>query len=91
MSRTVRGFSTAWLQPEGTGEPETNPTNPWQRNSQFPYMPKSCYNLDIDYEGSESKNEPFAQEEKEENSDAKYSKMEIPHHGTLGSSMYIEN
>ena len=35
------------------------------------------YDPNINYEESESKNEPLAQEEKEENSDAEYVNMEI--------------
>ena len=40
-------------------------------------------NQDIDYEGSEPDNEPIAQEEKEEDPNAQYENMMIPHAGTF--------
>ena len=75
MARLVRGYTTS--QPlEGTGEPETNPSDPQQEEQPDATEGKVIvdYNLDVNYVGSESKNEPGAQEEKEENS----KNMEIP-------------
>ena len=45
------------------------------------------YHLNINYEGSESKNEPVTYEEKEENSDAEFACMEMPHEGTFHQRM----
>ena len=45
------------------------------------------YNPDIDYEGPEPENEPVAQEEKEENFNAVFAKMEIPKAGTFYQMM----
>ena len=66
MARTMRGCPTARSQPEGTEEPETNPTVPQQ-----PKQPNATeskvivhYGLGIYYEGSKPENEPDAQEEK---------------------------
>ena len=41
------------------------------------------YNLDIDYEGSEPKVDPFAQEQRKVDPDAGYAKMIMPRNGTL--------
>ena len=45
------------------------------------------YNSDVDYKVSKPKNEPCAQEEKEENSDAHYVNMEISRKGTFCQRM----
>ena len=67
MARTMRGHLTAPLQPEGTEEPETNPSV-----SQWEEQPHTAegkvivdYDLYIDYDESEPKNEPVTQKEKE--------------------------
>ena len=44
----------------------------------MPHKAKSQYDPYVDYEVSEPKIQPVAQEEKEENSDAEYANMEIP-------------
>ena len=59
-----------------------------RRNSQKLQMAVTAdYNLDIDYVGSEPENEPDVQEEKEENSDAEYTKVKIPCDGTFHQRM----
>ena len=75
----MRGHPTSWP-PEGTDESKTNPSVLQQEE-----QPDSAegevivdYDLDIDCEGSKQKNEPIAQEEQQENSDAEYANMEIP-------------
>ena len=71
MTRTMRRHQTAWLQPESAEEIETNPSVP--KKEEQPNATKGKvlvdYNPDIDYPGLELKNEPDAQEEKEENTD----------------------
>ena len=60
-------------------EPETSPSVPQQEEQPDATEGKVIvdYDLDIDYYGSASKNEPVTQEEKEENSDAEYTNVEI--------------
>ena len=55
MARTVRVCSTAWLQPEGTEEPETNPSVHWQEEQPDATESKVTADDDphVDYEGSE--------------------------------------
>ena len=77
MARPVRGSPTS-QPPEGTGEHETNPSVPQQKEQPDAAEGKVIdYNLDLDYEGSESENEQAAQEEQEENSDAEYANINI--------------
>ena len=45
------------------------------------------YNADEDYEGSELKNEPVTQEQREVDPDAEYAKREMPQNGTLHQRM----
>ena len=89
MARPMRGCPTARLQLEDDEEPETNPSVPHQEVQPDAAGGKviADYNLDIDYEGSEPKNEPVAQEEKEENSNAEYENMEIPQARTFYQRM----
>ena len=72
LARTLRGHLTAWLQPQGTREPETNHSVPQQEEQPDATEGKviADYGLDINYEGSEPKIELDVQAEKEENSDA---------------------
>ena len=93
MVRIMRGYPTAWSQPEGAEGPETNAIIPQQE-----YQPDTTegkviadYGLDIEYEGSEPKNEPDVQEEKEENSDAEYVNMEVPCDETFCQRMMPHN
>ena len=75
------GCLTARLQLEGAEDSKTNPSIPQQKEHPNAAEEEviADYKLDIDYEGSEPKVEPNAQEEKEENSDPEYATMEIPH------------
>ena len=69
-----------WSQQEGAEEPETNPSVPQQEEQPDASEGKviADYDPDVDYEGSEPKNEPVTQEEKEEDPDKKDAFMEIP-------------
>ena len=69
MARTLRGCPTAWLQPEGIKEPETNPSAPQQEDQTGIKYDKVVADNELDI----SKNEPVAQEE-EENSNTDYAK-----------------
>ena len=84
MARLVRGCPTP--QPsEGAGEPETNSSVPQQEEQPDASEGKVIvdYDLHIDYERSDPKNEPVAQEKKDENSDAEYANMEVSQAGTF--------
>ena len=75
----MRGCQAPWP-PEGTGQPETNDSVS-QQDEQPNTTKKEVivdYNQDIDCEGSGPKNEPVAQDWKEQNSDAECANMEIP-------------
>ena len=76
----MRGHPTIWLQSEGKEEPETNPSVPQQEEQPDATEGNDIveYDPDIDYEGSEPKNEWVAQEQKEKDPGAKYAKMELP-------------
>ena len=89
MARLVKGHRTAWLQPEGKEEPETNPTVSQHEVQSDTTEGKviADYNSDVNYEGSEPEDEPVAQEEKEGNSDAEYANMEISYAGTFCQRM----
>ena len=80
MARLVRGRPTARLQKEGTEEPEQDPQ---QEDKPDAAEDKHIvdYDLDVDYEGSEPKVEPVAQEQSEVYPDTEYAKMEIPEVG----------
>ena len=69
----------------GSPVTKTNPSVPQQEEHTDTAEGKviADYDPHVDYERSESRNEPDAQGEKEENSDAEYMKMEIPHAGTF--------
>ena len=71
MARTVRGLPTAWSQSEYAEETEINPSVPQQEKQSDVTEGKVIVDCgpDVDYEWSEPKIEPDAQEEKEENSD----------------------
>ena len=56
MARPVRGLPTPWP-PEGAGELETQP-------DAGEVKVLVDYNPEVDYEGSESKNEPVAQKKR---------------------------
>ena len=45
------------------------------------------YNIDIDYEGSEPKNGPDAQEKKERDSDTEYAEIKVSCSGTFHQRM----
>ena len=68
-----------WSQQEGAEEPVTNPSVPQQEERPGTAEGEDIadYHLETDYEGSEPKNEPVAQEQKEEDPDAEYAKMEL--------------
>ena len=85
MARPVRGCLIALVQPEGTEKPDINPSISQQEEQPNAIEGKviADYNLGVDYEGSKPENEPDAPEEKEENSDEDYMKMEILCQGTL--------
>ena len=74
-------------------EPETNVSVPRQELQPDVIDGKviADYDLDVNYEGSEPKNESVAQEKKEENSDAEYANMEIPQEGTFHQRMMPHN
>ena len=76
----MRECLTAQLQPEDAEDPETNSSVPQQEE-----QPVATEDIDLEvaYEGSEPENVSDAQEEKEKNSDTKYSNMEIPHDQTF--------
>ena len=84
MTRPVRGCLPPWPL-ESVAEPVTNPSVPQQEKQ--PDITQNevivDYDLDIEYEVSEPKNEPVAQAEEEENSDAEYAHREIPQAGTF--------
>ena len=84
-----KGHERAWLQLEGTEELKMNPSVPQQEEQTDATEGKVIidYDLDIDYDGSEPKNEPVAQEEKEENSNAEYVNMEMTCGGTFHQRM----
>ena len=65
MARTIGQYLTAQSQPEGAGEPETNTSVPQQKEQQPDATEGKVivdYDLNIDYEGTECKNKPDAQE-----------------------------
>ena len=77
MASTVRRCQTGWLKQEGAEEPQ------YPSAARTPRCHKRQHHCRLQsgcrlYGGLEPKNEPDAQEEKEENSDAEYTKMEIP-------------
>ena len=88
MARTVKRCLTVWLEPEGVEEPKTNLSEFCQEEQPDDAAGKviADYNPDVDSEGSEPKNEPDAQEEKEENSDTEYAKVDdlVMKHSTSG-------
>ena len=86
MARTMRGCTTVQLQTRGAEEPETDPQQDEQPDATEGKVIVG-YNPDIDYERLEPKNEPLAQAEKEENTDAKFTNMEIPQAETFYQRM----
>ena len=68
MARTIRGCPRAQWQAEGTGESDTNPSVPQQEEQLDTTEGKviAHYNLHINYDRSEPKDNPVAREEKEE-------------------------
>ena len=89
MARLVRGCPTARSQQESAEEPETNLSVPQQEEHPDTVEDRDItdYDLDIDYEGSEPKNEQVAQEQKEEDPEAEYAKMELQQDGTFHQRM----
>ena len=89
MMRTMRGRPTTWLQSKGKDEPETIINTPHQEGHPDTAKGRDIadYTPDIDYEGSEPKVEPVAQEQREVDPDEEYAKMEMPRNGTLSQSM----
>ena len=86
MARLVRGCPTPRSQQEGMEEPERDPQKGEQPDT------AECeviadYDPDVDYEKSEPEIEPDAQEQREDDPDAAYAKMEIPRNGTLCQRM----
>ena len=75
----MRGCLTAQSQPEDKEEAERNPSVLQQELQPDTTEGEDIakYDLDVDYQQSEPKNEAVAQEKKEENSHAEYAKMEI--------------
>ena len=87
MPRTVRGCLKAWSVQEGTAESKNNASVPHlekQADSKEDQV-IADYELDVNSKpkGSDSNDKLDAQEEGEENSKAKYAKMECPCQGTL--------
>ena len=89
MVRTMRGCPTTQSQSEGKDKPEINPSVPQQEEQPDATEGKDIvdYNPDVDYEGSESQNDPVAQEKKEEDPVMEYAKMDMPRSGTLHQRM----
>ena len=72
---TMRRHPTTWLQSKGKDKPETNPSVPQQEE-----QPDATEDKDIvvDYDpGSEPKSALVTQEQKEEDPNAEYGKMEL--------------
>ena len=89
MARTVRGCLTTWSQSEGKDKPETILNDPQQEGHPDTAEGGNIaeYHPDVNYEGSEPKAEPVAQEQWEEDPDAECAKMEMPRSGTLCQRM----
>ena len=79
MAKPMRRYTMPQSWQGGTEEPETNTSVPQQEKQPDAAEGKVIidYNPDVDYEGSEPKNEPVAWEEKEENSDTEYANIEM--------------
>ena len=84
--RPVRGHPTPRPQLEGMTEPERDPEQEEQPDATEGKV-IADYDPGVDYEGSEPKVEPDAQEQKEEDPDAEYPKMEMPRDSTLPQRM----
>ena len=82
-------MSNSLVTPDNAEEPETNPSVPQQEEQSYTAEGKVIidYGLDVDYEESEPKIEPDAQEEKDENSDKEYTNIDIPCDRTLCQRM----
>ena len=82
MARTAKEHPTTWLQPECKNKHEINPSVPQQEEQTDATEGKDIvdFNSNVDYEGSEPKNKPVAQQQKEEDS---YAKIELPQDGTF--------
>ena len=89
MARTMRGHPTTWLQLEGKDELEKILNAPQQEDHPDTAEGRDIadYDPDVDFEGSELKVEPVAQEQREVDPDVEYAKMEIPRNGTLCQRM----
>ena len=89
MARPMRGHPIAGLQQEGTKEPQTNPSVPWQEEQSDAAEGEviACYDLDIDYKPEGSDPEIKAVKEVEENSNTEDMKMEA----TLSWDIVLEN
>ena len=86
MARLVRGCPTPRSQQEGAEEPERDPQQGEQPDT-TEGKDIADYNPDIDYEGSEPKVEPDTKEQREDDPDAAYMKMEMPRNGILCQRM----
>ena len=82
MTGTVRGCLKVWLQPEGVVGPETNPSIHQNKEKVDATEGKVTWDYHYEPEGPDAENEPDAQED-EENSNAEYAKVELPHQGTI--------
>ena len=75
MARPVRGCLTARLQQKDAEDHEQDSQQEEQADAREGKVIVD-YNPDVDYEQSEPKNEPVAQDQREVNPDAEYAKME---------------
>ena len=93
MARPVTGCPISWPQQEDTEELETNHIVPQQEEQLDAAEGKviADYDLDIDYEGSEPKNEPVTQEEKDKDPNAECASMKILCTGTFCQRMILCN
>ena len=84
MARPVKGCTTPWSQIECT-VPKSNLRVPQQEEQPNSIEGKVIvdYVSNIDYEGSEPENKTADQEEKEEDIDEEYAKIELPRDGTV--------
>ena len=86
MARPIRGCLTARSEQGGTEEPDRDPQQGEQPDA-AEGKEITDYDLDIDCEGSEPEVESDAQEQREDDPDAEYVKMETPRNWTLHQRM----
>ena len=87
MARPMRGHPIAGPQQEGTKEPQTNPSVPWQEEQSDAAEVVVDYNPDVDQKPEGSDHEIKAVKEVEENSNTEDMKMEA----TLSWDIVLEN